>query len=283
MSARPEFTVLLARQRSGTNALRAVLESHAEICCLNEVFQFADRNSHDPLIRASNYFTFLEDYCAGDVTRAFPDRHDEVLAAFLTHLRGLTPKRLILLDVKYNSTHHLTGVFREMCNPNFFKLLKEHQVGVLHLTRRNLLRCLISSLKAWRSDCYHVVDSRPPADGRISLPPQWSVDKMNTWAAEDDVVTAAFEDYAFYKRIDYADVFPDLTGTVGTRALLDLATWFGIRNAFVNETPFSKLSSLPLQETVENIEEVRTVLRGTRFEPFLQDEPAYRALCTSQR
>ncbi|HEV8397068.1 MAG TPA: hypothetical protein VGQ37_22455 [Vicinamibacterales bacterium] len=276
MTPRSDVTVLLARQRSGTNALRGVLETHAEICCLNEVFQLADRRSADPLIRASNYFTFLEHYCAGDVTRSFPDRQPELLAAFLEHLRSLTPKRLIVLDVKYNSTHHLTDVFREMLTPPFFKLVKDRQIRVLHLTRGNLLRCLISNLKAWRSDRYHVLDGQPPTDGRISLPPQWALEKMNGWLAEDELVAAAFEDYASYKRVDYTDIFPDLSGAIGPRALVDLASWFGVRNAFHNHTTFSKLSSLPLDQTIENIEEVRTVLRGTRFEKFLEDEPAYR-------
>ena len=46
--AHPEFTVLLARQRSGTNALRSVLSTHPDICCFDEVFKLSDRHSDDP-------------------------------------------------------------------------------------------------------------------------------------------------------------------------------------------------------------------------------------------
>ena len=66
--AHPEFTVLLARQRSGTNALRSVLDTHPDICCFDEVFKIEWRFSDDPMKRASNYFTFLEEYCAGDIS-----------------------------------------------------------------------------------------------------------------------------------------------------------------------------------------------------------------------
>ena len=283
MTSRPEFTVLLARQRSGTNALRSVLETHSEICCLNEVFQLADRFADDSLIRASNYFNFLEQYCAGDVTKSFPDRHAEVLDAFLAYLRGLTPKRLIVLDVKYNSTHHLSGVFREIANPKFFRLLKDQQIGVLHLTRRNLLRCLVSNLKAWQTDRYHIVDGHPPADGSLLLPPLWAVDKMTYWAAEDELVARSFDDYPSYKCVDYVDIFPDAAGVIDKAALRDLANWLGVPDAFTNGKSFSKLSSLPLDQTIENIDEVRTALRGTRFEPFLEDEPAYRSPCEVDR
>src|SRR5699024_9811521 len=65
----PEFTFLLARQRTGTNALRSVLHSNPDLWCFDEVFKIEDRHSPDAAKRISNYFTFLEQYCAGDVTR----------------------------------------------------------------------------------------------------------------------------------------------------------------------------------------------------------------------
>ena len=275
MTAHPEFTVLLARQRTGTNALRSVLGSHAEICCLDEVFMLSYRHAADPLIRASNYFTFLEQYCAGDVTKAFPDRYAEVFTAYLAYLRGLTTKRLIVIDVKYNSTHHLTDVWRDIAEPTLFQLLKTRQIGVLHLKRRNLLRCLISSLKAWDARRYHVRDGRPPADRRLSLPAQWALERMESWAAEDEAVAAAFDGYDFYKSAEYAELFPDATGGIDGRALFELAEWFGVSGAFSTHASLTKLSSLPLDQTIENFDELRAVLQGTPFERFLDDEPAY--------
>jgi hypothetical protein len=49
----PEFTVLLARQRAG------------------------------------NYFAFLERSCAGGITRAFPERHEQLLADDLADVASL--------------------------------------------------------------------------------------------------------------------------------------------------------------------------------------------------
>ena len=129
------------------------------------------------MIRASNYFTFLEQYCAGDVTKTFPDRHAEVFDAFLAYLRGLTSKRLIVLDVKYNSTHHLTDVLAgDRRARRSSRLLKDQQIGVLHLTRRNLLRCLMSNLKAWQIPIATIssMASRRPT-GAFCLPPLWAL------------------------------------------------------------------------------------------------------------
>ena len=106
---------------------------------------------------------------------------------------------------------------------------------------------------------------------------------MKSWAAEDDLVAEAFDGYAFYKRVDYADLFPDASGTVGARALDDLAAWFEVPAVFTNRPNFAKLSSLPLDQTIENFDTLEIALRGTRFEEFLEDEPAYRAPCEADR
>src|SRR4051812_20839471 len=105
----PDFTVLLARQRSGTNALISVLETNPDIFCFDEVFRLDELPRNDPPQREAKYFTFLRQYAADDVTRTFPDRHEQLLADYLAHLRRLAHKRLIVVDVKYNSTHHLSG------------------------------------------------------------------------------------------------------------------------------------------------------------------------------
>jgi len=283
MSDRSEFTVLLSRQRSGTNALRSVLRTHPEIYCFDEVFKLATQRDVDLPAKFGNYFSFLEQYCAGDIRRMFPDRHADTFAAYLVHLRELTSKRRIVIDVKYNSTHHVTDVWREMAEPTLLPLLKSQGIGVLHLTRRNLLRCLISNVKAWRSHRYHIENGRPLPDVRLDLSGAWTLARLESWAAEDESIARAFDGYGFYKRIDYADIFPDASGTLDERALADLAGWFAVPNAFTNRPTFTKLSSLPLDQTIENFDEVRATLRGTRFEECLEDEPAYRAPCGADR
>jgi|GEM_PF-6359413 len=274
--AHSEFTVLLARQRTGTNAVRSVLGTHADICCFDEVFKLEDRTSDDPVIRASNYFTFLEHYCAGDVTRAFPDRHEHVLTDYLAYLRGLTGKRLIVLDVKYNSTHHLSDVWRGIGEPTLFASMKGNGMSVLHLTRGNLLRCLISTMKGLASKRYYVRDGQPPPDLRVTIATSWALDTMTHWAAEDALVARAFDGWPRYARIEYADLFPDTSGAMTPGALRALAQWFGVGDAFTNRVTLSKQSSLPLDQTIENFDEVRAALRGTPFASCLDDEPAYR-------
>ena len=272
----PDFTVLLARQRSGTNALLSVLGTHPGIFCFDEVFRRDDLIRPDPIQIRGNYFNFLEEYAAADVTRIFPDRHEEVLTAYLAHLRRLAPKRMVVVDVKYNSTHHLSGVWRPIAEPTLFGWLKERSIAVLHLTRRNYLRCLLSHLKAWESKQYYVFDGRAPEDVRVTVPAAWALGEMQRWQMEDDLVASAFAGYGQYKQVDYADLFPDDSGAIAAGALEDLRAWFDVPDAFVNRASLSKQSALPLAETIENFADVMATLQGTPFEGCLDDEPAYR-------
>jgi hypothetical protein len=274
----PEFTVLLARQRSGTNALLSILATHADIFCFDEVFRRDDLIRPDPVQMRANYFAFLEEYARDDVTRMFPDRHEQLLTDYLTHLRRLTAKRLIVVDVKYNSTHHISGMWRPIGEPTLFTQLKERQVAVLHLTRRNYLRCLLSHLKAWDSKRYYVFDGVPPPDVQVAVPAAWALSEMTRWRGEDASVTAAFDGYEHYRQIEYADLFPDASGAMAPAALRQLREWFGVPDGFVNRAALAKQSSLSLVETIENIDDLRDVLRGTSFEFCLDDEPAYRAM-----
>lgn len=274
--AHPDVTILLARQRTGTNALRSVLATHRDICCFDEVFKLEDRCSADPLTRDSNYFTFLERYCAGDVTRAYPDRHEQILTDYLAYLRGLTAKPLIVVDIKYNSTHHISDVWRSIGEPTLFAAVKTRGLAVLHLTRRNLLRCLLSSMKGYASKRYYVRDGNPPPDVKVTVPTAWMLDTLSHWAAEDELVARACADGPCYKRVEYSDLFPDGSGVMTIGPLRDLAGWFGVDDAFTNRVSLSRQSSLPLDQTIENFDEVRAALCGTRFESCLDDEPAYR-------
>src|SRR5690606_34905524 len=138
-----------------------------------------------------NYFNFLEEHAAGDVTMIFPDRHEEVLTAYLAHLRRLAPKRMVVVDVKYNSTHHLSGMWRPIVEPTFFASLKARSIAVLHLTRRIYLRFLLSHLKAWESKQYYVFEGPAPEDVRVTVPAAWALEEMQRWQMEDDLVSAA--------------------------------------------------------------------------------------------
>ena len=74
---------------------------------------------------------------------------------------------------------------------------------------------------------------------------------------------------------EYADIYPTATGTMAPEFLQSFSAWLGVSNQFRMETPYKKQSILPLPETVRNYDEVAAVLKGTKFEYCLDDEPSY--------
>ena len=181
-----DFIVLLSRQRSGTTPLRSVLESHPDIFTFKEVFNLSGRDSDQPLLRESNFFTFLERYAKDDVRRTMPDHHERLFLDYLEYLRCLSQKRYTLIDVKYNTTHFLARPWQERGAPYLLELIVKHGLYVLNVTRRNYLRSILSSEKAWHSNCYVVPDGDTAyVDGTRYLDPDFVLRELSHCRDED--------------------------------------------------------------------------------------------------
>src|SRR5919107_1230654 len=287
------FTILLARQRSGTNALRSILESHPAIFCLPEVFNLPDKDSEYMLNRESNYFNFLQRYACADISRVFPDQHDKLFLNFLEYLRCFTQKQLLVLDVKYMSTHHITKSWHFITEePFFFSLIKEHNLRVLNLTRKNFLRYWLSELKAqqsrvWQEFDESVVGDKPwyierknsrmqRQESKIYVDIDELLETLRLCRSENKVVEDSFSEYEHYLTFDYDDLFAYIGAPLSPLVLKRFAQWAGIDNSFAAKRPeYKKLSHLTLEETIENYEAVVQALRGTEFEYCLEDEGLY--------
>ena len=271
------FVILLARQRSGTNALRSILESHPDIFCLNEVFNLNDKESEDALLRETNFFNFLIKYAQGDISRIFPNHHERLFLDFLEYLKCFSSRRYILIDVKSNTTHFLTQPTLDIvASPYLFDLIVAHGLKIFVVTRKNYLRYLVSLLKAQRTGYYSVSKTDTHySDNKIRIPVDSLLYRIDKCYAEDQLIHKHFSSYAQYLSYDYADIFPKAMGGAAGDFLQCFSDWLGISNRFEEVKYFKKQSYLPLEETIDNFEEVAKALRGTKFEYCLEDERMY--------
>jgi hypothetical protein len=299
------FVVLLARQRSGTNVLRSVLRTHPEIFCVPEVLN--NRMDTDYLIGGRNhggsayfnpgelsYFNFLEKYANGDIKKILlPDDHENIFLAFLEYLRCFTNKELLVLDVKYMSTHHITKNWHFITEePFFFSLLKEHNLRVLNLTRKNFLRYWLSESKAQQSQMWQEFDEPVVGDQplyierkdsaiqrqepRITVDTDELLEILRLCRSENKVVEDSFSEYDHYLTFDYDDMFPYIGAPLSSLVLERFAQWAGVDNSFAEtRSRYKKQSRLTLEETIENYEAVVQALRDTEFEYCLEDERLY--------
>ncbi len=281
-----QFIILLARQRSGTHALRSILESHPDIFGVEEPFHL--KTPDDPGTGETNFFVFLKRVAHIDPLRLIAADYEPLFLEYLQHLRGFSAKRYLLLDVKLNSVHHILKRFQPLfAPPHLFELILKHGLRTFVLTRKNYLRYYLSIAKARASDIYHVnAAPAPHLDAKIHVNPAELALELNRCAAEDAFVHDCFTIYAntywgynfrekYFTR-DYAEIFTATENGAAPEFLERFAGWLGISNNFQNFCAFQKQSSLPLKEAIVNYREVARCLRRTPFKYCLVDEEVYR-------
>ena len=274
-----DFIVLLARARSGTHPLRSVLGSHPEIFSTPEIFHNDPEIEDDvELAHRVNFFQFLERDPPAYVGRSSSSaRQAEVFLAYLSYLRELSPKRFVLVDVKYNSTHHFEGPWRTVsAPPAFFHLTRSHRLRVLHLTRKNYLRYYLSLTQAQREQAWFTEAPATDAPMEVDIPGLLSA--MWDCQAESEAVEGALAGYDHCLSVEYDDVFlPDDAGPSG-EFLGQMADWLSVDpQGFEQQPRYRKQSRLGLSERITNYAAVEDALRGTPFEYCLEDERIYRA------
>ena len=124
--------IVAATQRSGTHFLESVLSSNPQIYCYSEVLA---NKYHD---KEWNFYHFWLKKVKADESnitfKAMLSCFDEFLGFIFNRRTGI---KAIGIDIKYNHFIYI---------PNIIWLLKKHDVHVLHLVRKNLLKTLISSM-----------------------------------------------------------------------------------------------------------------------------------------
>lgn len=268
---------MLARQRSGTNALRELLGRHPDIFCMPEVFH-AEPSPYAHLEVETNFFRFLDGHRDGTIWRSTSfDVQERIFLDFLDHLRSLADKRYVLIDVKFNSTHHLDGPWRAVsAPPTLFRFMADHRTRTLTITRRNYLRWYVSWQKADATQAWTTLgDSRDDVGVEISVRDLlWN---LAACRREDEMVEDALGSDHLARTWDYTELFPDRGGSVSPEVLGSIAEWLEVESAFPQTEPeYRKQSVRGLRETIANYDEVAAALTGTEFEYCLEDEPMYR-------
>ena len=279
--------VLLARQRSGTNSLRHVLNAHPDIACLPEVFHPTPAPA-DRLAPRTNYFNFLEQHPRYTIRDVLTSREAQrkVFLDYVAYLRRFSDQQFLLIDVKYNSTHHMDGPWRPIsAEPTLFSFIRQYKLRVLNLRRRNYLRYYLSRVKASQTRKWTVRErsggsQEPPpvTDFSVVLPMDELMPLLKLCRAEDELVDHSFAHYRPYLAVEYEDLFPRLGAPASEVQLERLTDWLDIDWAFPSTRPqYRKQAHLPLRDTIDNYEEVEEALRGTEFEYCLEDERMYRS------
>ncbi len=133
-----QFIILLADQRSGTNALRDSLISTGVFGTVGEAF--FSRNFENEKFNFHRHF-YDSVVARPELITKLPRFVDELFSSYLEKMSASTRKTHIIVDIKYTSVHQLNPVFHDFVNgkPYLFNLIEKLELPVIHLMRRDYL------------------------------------------------------------------------------------------------------------------------------------------------
>jgi LPS sulfotransferase NodH len=242
--------VIAGTQRTGTTLLRTSLASHPGIECRGEVFKLGRR----PYALPDGYWAFTRRNVACRANAVLRPRRST--RAFLAELYGTPAVEAIGYKLMLNQCE---------ARPYLWLQTISHGVSVIHMTRRNVLKTLVSRQAAATSGVYHVSDTLPVKSAvkdwsasLVTLDPDSLIAALDRIAAEQqgwkEIIGGArcFDLY-------YEDYVADLDGWNGR--ILD---FIGASRGCLR-SDLRKVNPDSLRSLVANYGEVEAVLRGTRY------------------
>lgn len=234
--------VILCLGRVGSELLVSLLDSHPDVCCYGEVFT--------PPYEPDDWF----DPRLPDGVRAFVDSEQDDPRLYMAELASACGATAVGFKLPLSSIK---------AHPDAVTLLDDADLRVIRLTRENLLAQHVSGVLAFKTglwkqgggkDSYggavHRVDPAGCKRGLVSLEARER--EMDRLAEGHPTMRLTYEELVAGLRIDEAQRHVG----VEPRSLT---------------SPHRKLRTRPLQETIENWDELSAELRGTRFERFLAE------------
>jgi len=262
--------LLIARPRSGTHLLREFLSGVPHLFCFSEVFHnissqgdylywpyYAGRLAADPALtwgRGDQMADLWGGY--NNFLSAKAKSHRPQATAYLT-------------TVNYNSLHSMDGCWRNLSDPpTLFGLAKKQGSAAIHLVRSNVLRALVSELRARQSGIWHLRVGNDVALPPVRLNTRGLLDELTRREQEISWVRGWLSGFSEVLELQYESLLNDkgmLTEAVAQR----LSAFLGATpTAFATPT-LKPTAGTSLAADIDNFDDVAAALRGTRFEAFL--------------
>jgi LPS sulfotransferase NodH len=269
-----KYCILCAAPRSGTMALAEAVATAYQVASPPEIFFNIDPEvglealHQDPEDRG-NFFLFRSRAAASRPELLFPTpaMRQTLWRLYLDHLADAYSNDGVLMDIKYNSWHHLDGYWRFPTEPpGLVQIVRESRIPVVHLVRRNLFALYCSLRRAELSNIWQKKNGDPshPQTLAVDLGDclRWMTDMRNMqeqfagWFHGHPVHTLTFETLFDQGRFapHVYDVFTEVFGHSPVREL---------------STGYTKVLP-PLNRVVENADAVLDFFANTDFDDLVR-------------
>lgn len=257
-----DSAVLLGTQRSGTTLLRQALGTNSGIDPLfGEIFDPAHVD------RPESFFGFLLARVRESAEWALPGMRPRIFRAYLEFLDELAPASIKLLDVKYNSRHHLMtwwddGVdhLREFCD--------QEALPIVHLIRRDHVSTVLSTYMAVHTNVYTVAKGESlPTPPCLAVDPQQLIADVRGLETYVEHMRLTYASLPRYREVFYDDLLdPNDPSVLNRSCLEETGSFLGIAGEFDIEPPTRRLRADSFRESLENFDEVSAALRAEGYD-----------------
>jgi hypothetical protein len=259
------IVILLANQRSGTGALGSALDRHPQIDYLGEVFH-GDFIDQEP-----NYFYFQQRLINEDSAMRLPDKADARFDNYLKYLSSRSTTTYKIIDIKYSSLHHFNGYWLwPLEPPHLFNLIKRHKIKVIHLTRKNILKMIISGKLADANKIWHSSDLSEIKIKKIRLESKDLPNYINHLINERNLVEKFISSLPDVSRLEYEKLFAP-SGRLSDFSTAALQPIFEVTDLEQLSSFWIKQAADNISEILDNFEEVALSLKDTPHSWMLEN------------
>lgn len=242
--------IILGRARSGSNYLRGLLNTHSQIITFGELFRSYDSIGWE----FPGYDQYLQSQRLKSLMQIDPCRflEEKVFRKF--------PKRILAVGFKI-FYYHAQDDFRKAVWP-FLK--DQKNLKIIHLTRNNTLRIILSLKKAFLTNRWTNITGDEEKKLAISLDYEECL-KEFTWSQE---IKKQYDDY--FEGHHKIDVFYENLSNHCESEMKRIQEFLGVQYESVKPSTF-KQANQPLSESISNYSELKEKFRGTSWEEFFED------------
>ena len=265
--------VVIGAQRTGTNLLREILNTHDQIAMLGEILSPSPAPAH--------WENFLKRQVPGvfpapgvQATAALLDRYFEyVLYRIRNHWMDgdKSQCRAIGVDIKYNQLRHLApSDWDPDAAPFLLQYLGSRGVTLVHVSRKNVIHCAISALVAQERKLWHNYEGAA-VDRRFAIDPEICLDYARAIARDRRSFLASVDGCKIVE-VSYEDLTEEIAGA-GSGAelpeqpgpLLDMVRALEVPFAFRWTGRLHKAINVPYSELLSNLEVLSAAMKQSEF------------------
>ena len=265
--------IVIGTARTGSNLLQTLLNSHGAIRMYGELYNLDNLSKENLAEALVDPVTYLR-------KRLCPDRAGENRAIgfkmFYDHLTDEYFKKMIVSDVAdenlkkkfsdlddYITSHHTTHDLNEKFRAAWNYLANDKDLKVIHLTRPNKLKTLVSLKTAYLTNQWMRLKQEEPSTIGFHLEYEECYNYFTRIDLHEKTCDAIFQDHD-QLNITYDDLVKDKQQVAN-----QVFDFLGLAHTPVN-TILKKQITYPLEDAIHNFHELKKAFRDSPWYQFFE-------------